>query len=37
MVVMWGLDNHPAAGLNFEVGGDHPRACTAWLTGTHAR
>src|SRR5882762_4876779 len=37
MVVMSGLDNQQAAGLNGEVGGDHPRACTAWLTGTHAK
>src|SRR5262245_22078818 len=32
MVVLSGLDQQQAAGLNFEVGGDHPRACTAWLT-----
>ena len=37
MVVMSGLDSQQAAGLDFEVGGDHPRACTAWLTGTHAK
>jgi len=37
MLVISGLDNQQAAGLNFEVGGDHPRACTAWLTGTHAK
>src|SRR5438876_2585047 len=37
MVVISGLDSQQAAGLNFEVGGDHPRACTAWLTGTHAK
>jgi len=37
MVVLSGLDQQQAAGLNFEVGGDHPRACTAWLTGTHAK
>src|SRR2546422_1757884 len=37
LVVMSGLDSQQAAGLNFEVGGDHPRACTAWLTGTHAK
>src|SRR5438034_9761304 len=37
MVVISGLDNQQAAGLNGEVGGDHPRACTAWLTGTHAK
>ena len=37
MVVISGLDNQQAAGLTGEVGGDHPRACTAWLTGTHAK
>jgi len=37
MLVISGLDSQPAAGLGFEPGGDHPRACTAWLTGTHAR
>jgi hypothetical protein len=37
MVVISGLDSQQAAGLDFEVGGDHPRACTAWLTGTHAK
>src|SRR5262245_3137784 len=37
MVVISGLDNQQAAGLNGEVGGDHPRACTAWLTGKHAK
>src|SRR5438876_2539263 len=37
MVVISGLDNQQAAGLNGEVGGDHPRAYTAWLTGTHAK
>src|SRR2546426_10197797 len=37
LVVVSGLDQQQAAGLNFEVGGDHPRACTAWLTGTHAK
>jgi Protein of unknown function (DUF1552) len=37
MIVISGLDNQQAAGLNGEVGGDHPRACTAWLTGTHAK
>src|ERR1700722_13316360 len=34
MLVFSGLDSQQAAGLNFEVAGDHPRACTAWLTGT---
>src|SRR3954470_17337256 len=37
LVVMSGLDSQTAAGLNFEVGGDHPRACTAWLTGAHCK
>jgi hypothetical protein len=37
MLLLSGLDNQQAAGLNFEVAGDHPRACTAWLTGSHAR
>jgi uncharacterized protein DUF1552 len=37
MIVISGLDSQQAAGLNGEVGGDHPRACTAWLTGTHAK
>ena len=37
MVVMSGLDSQQAAGLTGEIGGDHPRACTAWLTGTHAK
>src|ERR1700680_3845510 len=37
MIVVSGLDSQQAAGLNFEVGGDHPRACTAWLTGTHCK
>src|SRR2546427_10012449 len=34
---MSGLHNQQAAGLNGEVGGDHPRACTAWLTGPPAK
>ena len=37
MIVLSGLDSQQAAGLTGEVGGDHPRACTAWLTGTHAK
>src|SRR6266566_5033858 len=37
MLVISGLDHQQAAGLNGEVGGDHPRPCTAWLTGTHAK
>jgi len=37
MVVLSGLDQQQAAGHDGEVGGDHPRACTAFLTGTHAK
>jgi hypothetical protein len=37
MVVIAGLDQQQAAGRDGEVGGDHPRACTAFLTGTHAK
>src|SRR5882672_5422153 len=37
MVIPSGLDQQMAAGRDGEVGGDHPRACTAWLTGTHAK
>jgi hypothetical protein len=37
LTVFTGLDNQQAAGLGFEIAGDHPRACTAYLTGTHAR
>lgn len=37
MLVIGGLDQQPAAGLGYEVAGDHPRACTAWLTGSHAK
>ena len=38
MLVLSGLDSaiRPQA-LASEVGGDHPRACTAWLTGAHAK
>ena len=34
MIIPSGLDSQQAAGLDGEVGGDHPRACTAWMTGT---
>ena len=37
MLVLGGLDQNQAEALPTDVGGDHPRACTAWLTGTHAR
>jgi hypothetical protein len=37
MLVLSGLDQNQSKALAIEVGGDHPRACTAWLTGTHAK
>ncbi len=37
MLTFSGLDSQQAAGLGFEIAGNHPRACTAWLTGTHAK
>src|SRR5437763_15102770 len=37
MLVLSGLDQQQSAALGFEIGGDHPRACTAWLTGAHAK
>ena len=37
MLVLSGLDQRQAAALGAEIGGDHPRACTAWLTGAHAK
>ena len=37
MTVLSGLDQGQSKGLPFEVGGDHPRACTAWLTGAHCK
>jgi len=37
MLVLSGLDQNQARKLDFEVGGDHPRACTAFLTGAHAK
>jgi hypothetical protein len=37
MTVLSGLDQATAKGLSFEVGGDHPRTCTAWLTSTHCK
>jgi hypothetical protein len=37
MLVLSGMDQHQAAALGFEVGGDHPRACAAWLTGAHCK
>jgi hypothetical protein len=37
MLVVSGLDQNAAKPLPHEAGGDHPRPCTAWLTGTHAK
>src|SRR5215467_9764598 len=37
MLVLSGLDQRQSAALAFEIAGDHPRACTAWLTGSHAK
>src|SRR6202045_2202947 len=37
MLVLSGLDQGQAKGLSYEVGGDHPRTCTAWLTSTHCK
>jgi hypothetical protein len=37
MLVIGGLDQNQSKAMANEVGGDHPRACTAWLTGAHAR
>src|SRR5215470_10100909 len=37
MLVLSGLDQQQCAARENEVAGDHPRACTAWLTGAHAK
>ncbi len=37
MLVLSGLNQYKAEMLPSEIGGDHPRACTAWLTGAHAK
>jgi hypothetical protein len=36
MLILSGLDQNESEAWPTDVGGDHPRACTAWLTGTHA-
>jgi hypothetical protein len=36
MLVLGGLDQNESEAWPTDVGGDHPRACTAWLTGTRA-
>jgi hypothetical protein len=37
MVVLSGLANSEAGKLEFEIAGDHPRACSAYLTATHPK
>lgn len=37
ILILSGLDQNETEKLEGEVGGGHPRACTAFLTGTHAK
>jgi len=37
MVILSGLGNNEARKLEFEIAGDHPRACSAYLTATHPK
>ena len=37
MLVLGGLASNEARKLEFEINGDHPRACSAYLTGTHPK
>jgi hypothetical protein len=37
MVVFSGLANNEARKLEFEIAGDHPRACSAYLTAAHPK
>ena len=37
MLVLGGLANNEARKLEFEIAGDHPRACSAYLTATHPK
>ena len=37
MVVLSGLANNEARKLEHEIAGDHPRACSAYLTATHPK
>jgi hypothetical protein len=37
MLVLSGLANSEARKLEFEIAGDHPRACSAFLTATHPK
>ena len=37
MLILSGLANNEARKLEFEIAGDHPRACSAYLTATHPK
>ena len=37
MLVLSGLANNEARKFEFEIAGDHPRACSAYLTATHPK
>jgi len=37
IVVLSGLANNEARKFEFEIAGDHPRACSAYLTATHPK
>jgi hypothetical protein len=37
MLVLSGLGNNEARKFEFEIAGDHPRACGAYLTGSHPK
>jgi len=37
MLIIGGLANNEARKLEFEINGDHPRACSAYLTCTHPK
>src|SRR5216117_4455858 len=37
LLVISGLANNEAHKLEFEIAGDHPRACSAYLTATHPK
>ena len=37
MLILSGLGNNEARKFEFEIAGDHPRACGAYLTATHPK
>jgi hypothetical protein len=37
MLILSGLGNNEARKFEFEIAGDHPRACAAYLTATHPK